>query len=64
MFIPKNLSFIWNLQNDTTLFSFPVLFQFSEFSNYIFNFIIYFIHFTIEDKYIPKFGSSNGEILE
>ena len=48
-----------------TLFPFPVLFQSSEFSNYVFfNFIIALIHFTIEDKYILKFGSSNSEILE
>ena len=49
----------------TTLFSFPMLFQSSEFSNHVFyNFIIALIHFTIEDKYILKFGSSNSEILE
>ena len=49
----------------TTLLSFPVLFQSSEFSNYVFlNFIIALIHFIVEDKYILKFGSSNWEILE
>ena len=50
----------------TTLFSFPVLFQSSEFSNLFFflNFIIVLIHFIVEDKYIMKFGSSNSEILE
>ena len=49
----------------TTLFSFLVLFQSSEFSNHVFsNFVIALIHFTLEDKYILKLGSSNSETLE
>ena len=49
----------------TTLFSFLVLFQSSELSNNVFyNFIIALIHFTLEDKSILKFGSSNSEDLE
>ena len=49
----------------TTLFSFPVLFESSEFSNHVFyNFIITLIHYTLEDKFILKFGSSNSKDLE
>ena len=42
----------------TTLFSFLVLVQSNDLSNHVFyNFIISLIHYTLEVKYIVKFGS-------